>query len=79
MGGILNRSSSRSAAKPKWKKGKRKQSETMETSTEGDKFLIQNKHEQEQSNGNIINSYEDWNKRLDQQQISNINGNILLS
>ena len=78
MGSIFSRSSSSRSAgtKPKWKKSKQKPLNSMETSTDDDKFIMQNNNERESSNGNVINSYEDWNKRIEQQQMSNINGKI---
>ncbi len=46
----------------------------METSTEDHKLPMENDHEQKISNGNLINTHDEWNKRFDQQQISNMNG-----
>lgn len=81
MGGRLSRSSSgqSNGTKSKWRKGKRKRTQKNETSIEGDKFLLQNNHERENTNGNIDDTYEKWDPRIDQQELSNFNGEILLN
>jgi hypothetical protein len=78
MGSLLNRSSSvrPEGTKSKWRKGKGKRSQKTETSTEANQFVVQNDNEHKNSNENLIHAYEEWNKRIDQQQISNIHGTI---
>jgi len=77
MGTLLSRSSSsRSERKQsKWRKVKGKRFQKMDTSTEGDHF--QNDDVQKVSNGHLVNTHEEWNERIDQQQIAARNGKIL--
>jgi hypothetical protein len=81
MGSLLSRSSSVQSEekKPKWRKRKGKHLEQLDTSIEGDKFALQNNNEKKNSNGDVLNVYDEWNQRIDQQQLSNGNGKILLS
>ncbi len=76
MGSLLSRSSSvrPERTKTRWRIGKQKRFQKMETSTEDHKLPMENDHEQKISNGNLINTHDEWNKRFDQQQISNMNG-----
>jgi len=80
MGSIISRSSSSSGRserkKSKWRIGKRKEVQKTETSIEDDQFLSQNNHEQENSNGNLTNTYEKWDNRIDHQELTNFNGMI---
>ncbi|CAF0874503.1 unnamed protein product [Adineta steineri] len=80
MGSKLSRSSSSRSegTKVKWRKGKRKRSEKIEISASNDKFLTQHDHGQENTNGNLDNSYEKWNKGIEQ-ELANYNGKILLA
>jgi hypothetical protein len=75
MGSLLSRSSSvrPERTKTRWRIGKQKRFQKMETSTEDHKLPMENDHEQKISNGNLINTHDEWNKRFDQQQISNMN------
>jgi len=78
MGSLLSRSSSNrgEGKQSRWRKGKGKRFQKMETSTEGDHF--RNDSVQKDSNGHLGNTHEEWNERIDQQQIANINGKILI-
>jgi hypothetical protein len=76
MGNLLRRSSAvrPEGTKSKWRKGNQKRSQTLEIPTERDKVLIENENEKKNSN----HEYENWDQRMNQQQISNINGSILI-
>jgi hypothetical protein len=76
MGNLLRRTSTirPEGTKSKWRRGKQKRVQTMEISNEGDQILLQN----EQDQNNLNNKREDWDKRMNQQQLSNINGLILI-
>ena len=76
MGNVLRRSSSirPEGTKNRWRKGKQKRLETMEIPTDDDQILPQNEREHNNSN----NKRDDWEKRMNQQQLSNINGSILI-
>jgi hypothetical protein len=80
MGNLLRRSSvvRPEGTKSKWRKGKQKLLKATEIPAEGDRVIIQNDKEQKNSN----NKQEDWDKRINQQQqqqVSNINGSILIN
>jgi hypothetical protein len=74
MGSFLSRSSSvrPESAKSRWRRGKRKRFQKIETSPDSDD--IQNNNEHKNSNGNLVDTPKEWNKGIDQQQISNIHG-----
>lgn len=77
MGSLFSRSSSRSdGQKSLWKKTKVKRFQRMETSPEIEHFHNNNEHKN--SNGDLINSHEEWKKRIEQQQhqLGNMNGRI---
>ncbi|CAF3368651.1 unnamed protein product [Rotaria sp. Silwood1] len=75
MGSILSGSSSKRSGekKKKWKKGKKKELYQMETSPKVNQYLVQNNNEQNSLDRNMIKTYENWNKQIDQQQMTNFN------
>ncbi|CAF1036875.1 unnamed protein product [Rotaria magnacalcarata] len=72
MGGFFSRSSHR-GTKSKRKKGKHTELEQTKGSPELDRYNTQNNTEQNTTDMNIANGYEDWNKQIDHQQITNYN------
>ncbi|CAF0896940.1 unnamed protein product [Rotaria sordida] len=75
MGSILSRLSSTrpQEKKTRWRKEKRKDLHDIKTSYESDQYLVQNKNEQKNSDRNLINTYENWNKQIDQQKKTSFN------
>ncbi|CAF2344076.1 unnamed protein product [Rotaria sp. Silwood2] len=75
MGSRLSRSSSTryQEKKTKWGKEKTKEVRQMTTSPEVDQYFVHNSNEQKKSERNLINTYDDWKKQIDQQQMTNFN------
>ena len=76
MGNSFNRSSSvrPEGTKTRWRNGKQKRLQTMETLDEDNTFVVQNGNEA----NNSISNYDEWNQRIDQQQIANNNGTVFI-
>lgn len=77
MGGLFSRSSRSSGTRSKRRKGKHKELDTEKNTPETIRYHPQNENEPESSERTLINGYDDWKTKIDQQQIPNYNGNIL--
>ena len=76
MGSLLNRSSGHGdGRKMKEKKDKRKQ--PYDESYASDIYFMQNGYENEETDGDVLSTYEIWDTKFDRQKMMNMNGKVL--
>ena len=78
MGNIFDRSSTGRSGKSKMKvkKRKQKQLQQMGTSMDEEKYIIENEDDVKNPPENSYDKQEEWMQRIEQHQLSNVNGMI---